>query len=125
MNHLEGPTSESDSILHRLNFLQNFRTARLGQRAVQVIGDVCFGFFVFSVLVFTVIAIVYKPPDPWFQQQRAYNILFNSVRNSTFHPDDTVLITGDDPNVSSSSASLSLPPAINVTSIDETFIAQT
>ena len=122
MNRLEGPTSESESILHRLNFLQNFRTERLGQRAVQVIGDVCFGFFVFSVLVFTVIAIVYKPPDPWFEEQRAYNILFNTVRNSTFHPDDTVLITGDDPNVSSSSASLSLPPAINVTSINETFM---
>ncbi|KAG0622736.1 hypothetical protein M758_3G119700 [Ceratodon purpureus] len=121
MKLLEGPTLESESILDRLNFLQNFRTERLGQRAVQVIEDVCFGFFVLSVVIFTVIAIVYKPPDPWFQGQKAYNSHFNSVGNSTFHPDDSVLITGDDLNVSSISAPdlISLPPAINATSIDE------
>lgn len=117
---LEGPTLESETFLARLNFLHNFRTERLGQRAIQVIGDVCFGFFVFTVLIFTVIAITYKPPDPWLQEQKLYNILFNSVGNSSFHPDDSVLITGDDPNLTSPSTPLpSLPPAINATSLDQ------
>lgn len=120
MTFPEGPTGESENLLDRLNFLQNFRTERLGQRAVQVIEDVCFGFFVVSVLIFTVIAIVYKPPDPWLQEQKSYNVLFNSVGNSTFHPDDSVLITGDDLN--STRAPVSLPPAINVTGIDESSV---
>lgn len=93
---VEGPTLENNE-LDILNFLHSFRTERLGQRAVQVIGDVCFGFFVFTVLLFTVIAITYKPPDPWLQEQKSFNVLFNSVGgNSSFHPDDSVLLTGDD-----------------------------
>lgn len=119
---LEGPNSESESFLTRINFLHNFRTERLGQKAVQVIGDLCFGFFVFSVLILTAIAITYKPPDPWLQEQKSYITFFNSVGNSSFHPDDSVLITGDDdPNLSSPSTALLnfLPPAINTTTLDQ------
>ncbi|XP_024386726.1 uncharacterized protein [Physcomitrium patens] len=128
MKFLEWSTVENEEIeahfLSRLNCLQNFRTERIGQRAVQLIGDVCFGFFVFAVLIVTVIAITYKPPDPWLQEQKAYNILFNSVGNSTFHLDDSVLVTGDDLNVSSTSTPLALPPAINATVFDENSVQE-
>jgi hypothetical protein len=67
-----------------------------GQQMVQIASNVCLGFFVVSVLAFTVIAIIYKPPDPWLQSMRSYNELFASVENSTFQHDDSIIVTGDD-----------------------------
>lgn len=113
---IEGPPPESEPIILRLNFFRNLRTEILGQRAVETIGDVCFGCFVFTVLILTAIAITYKPPDPWLQGQKPYNILFNSMGNSSFHPDDSVLLTGEN-LVTSPPSSLPFPLPINASQL--------
>lgn len=116
---LGGPTFlENQRILERLRFLQDLHVERFGHRAVQVIANVFYGSFFLAVLILTVIAITYKPPGAsWLQQERSYEHLFNSVGNSTFQPDDSILITGDDLNVRSPSSILLLPP-INATAVD-------
>ncbi|XP_058073799.1 uncharacterized protein LOC131222661 [Magnolia sinica] len=69
----------------------------IGQSLIKLISNVCFSFFVFSVLIFTVIAITYQPPDPWLQSSQALTRNFISiVPNSTFQTDDSVLRTGED-----------------------------
>lgn len=68
----------------------------IGQNLIKVISNVCFSFFVFSVLIFTVIAITYQPPDPWLESSKALTRVFTSVENATFQTDDSVLKTGED-----------------------------
>lgn len=116
---LDRPTFlENQEILARLRFLQDLHVERFGHRAVQVIANVFYGSFFLVVLILTLIAITYKPPgSSWLQQEKSYKNLFKSVGNSTFQPDDSVLITGDDLNVSSPSSIL-LPPAIDATAVD-------
>ncbi|XP_077213222.1 calcium ion binding protein [Tasmannia lanceolata] len=69
----------------------------IGQNLIKIISNVCFSFFVFSVLIFTVIAITYQPPDPWLESSKALTRVFSSnLPNATFQTDDSVLKTGED-----------------------------
>ncbi|KAJ0981603.1 hypothetical protein J5N97_009858 [Dioscorea zingiberensis] len=87
----------------------------LGQNIIKLISNLCFSFFVVSVLVFTVIAITYQPPDPWLDSSRAItSSLSDTLPNSTFHTDDSLLTTGEDlvplpPSPSPSSVSADTP----------------
>ncbi|KAL6513739.1 hypothetical protein OROHE_019599 [Orobanche hederae] len=70
-------------------------TDPIGQNIIKLISNVCFSVFVFSVLIFTVIAITYQPPDPW-ESSRALTKVFTQVENATFQTDASVLKTGED-----------------------------
>lgn len=70
-------------------------TDPIGQNLIKLISNVCFSVFVFSVLIFTVIAITYQPPDPW-ESSRALIGVFTKVENATFKTDNSVLQTGED-----------------------------
>ncbi|KAK4408642.1 hypothetical protein Sango_0445200 [Sesamum angolense] len=70
-------------------------TDPIGQNVIKLISNVCFSVFVFSVLLFTVIAITYQPPDPW-ESARALTKVFTEVENATFQTDTSVLKTGED-----------------------------
>ncbi|KAL8546582.1 hypothetical protein ACS0TY_006345 [Phlomoides rotata] len=70
-------------------------TDPIGQNIIKQISNVCFSIFVFSVLIFTVIAITYQPPDPW-ESSRALTKVFTDVENATFKTDNSVLTTGED-----------------------------
>lgn len=67
-----------------------------GQKLIKIISDVCFTFFVLAVLVITVIAITYQPPDPWLESSKAMSKVFSAVENATFKQDDSILRTGED-----------------------------
>ncbi|KAF9596546.1 hypothetical protein IFM89_012277 [Coptis chinensis] len=71
-------------------------TDPIGQNLIKVFSNVCFTFFVFSVLIFTVIAITYKPPDPWLETSNALTLAFTQVENATFKTDTSVISTGED-----------------------------
>ncbi|XP_051131338.1 uncharacterized protein LOC127251617 [Andrographis paniculata] len=70
-------------------------TDPFGQNVIKLISNVCFSVFVFSVLIFTVIAITYQPPDPW-ESARALTMVFTDVENATFQVDTSVVKTGED-----------------------------
>lgn len=70
-------------------------TDPIGQNLIKFISNVCFSVFVFSVLIFTVIAITYQPPDPW-ESSRTLTKVFTEVENATFQTDTSVLKTGED-----------------------------
>ncbi|PKA58264.1 CRS2-like protein, chloroplastic [Apostasia shenzhenica] len=68
-----------------------------GQYLVKVIGNLCFSLFFIFVLVFSIIALTYHPPDPWLQSSKALvNSLSDILPNSTFFIDDSILPTGED-----------------------------
>ncbi|KAK9123348.1 hypothetical protein Sjap_012950 [Stephania japonica] len=71
-------------------------TDPIGQNVVKLISNVCFSFFVFSVLIFTVIAITYQPPDPWLESSKALTRVFTALENATYKTDESVLKTGED-----------------------------
>lgn len=72
-------------------------TDPVGQNIIKLISNVCFSSFVFAVLIFTVIAITYQPPDPWLQSSQALTRNFlSTLPNSTFQTDDSVIRTGED-----------------------------
>ncbi|XP_059287154.1 uncharacterized protein LOC132040516 [Lycium ferocissimum] len=73
----------------------NSTTDPIGQNLIKSISNVCFSVFVFSVLVFTIVAITYQPPDPW-ESSRALTMVFTQVENATFKGDNSVLKTGED-----------------------------
>lgn len=73
----------------------NSTTDPIGQNIIKLISNVCFSVFVFSVLIFTVIAITYQPPDPW-ESSRALTRVFTEVENATFKTDTSILKTGED-----------------------------
>eukprot|EP00249_Psilotum_nudum_P016585 c25895_g1_i1 orf=231-1712(+) len=81
----------------------------LGQQLVKSLSNVCFGFFVVAVLVFTVIAVTYQPTDPWLEPARSISEVLNSVESATFKPDESVLRTGEDFAVSPSVLSFQVP----------------
>ncbi|XP_075490286.1 uncharacterized protein LOC142528903 [Primulina tabacum] len=70
-------------------------TDPIGQNLIKFISNVCFSVFVFSVLIFTVIAITYQPPDPW-ESSRTLTKVFTEVESATFQTDTSVLKTGED-----------------------------
>ncbi|XP_040991842.1 uncharacterized protein LOC121238848 [Juglans microcarpa x Juglans regia] len=74
----------------------NPTTEPIGQNLIKLIGNVCFSVFVFSVLIFTVIAITYQPPDPWLESAPALTKLFTQSENATFQNDNSILKTGED-----------------------------
>ncbi|OVA09334.1 hypothetical protein BVC80_891g12 [Macleaya cordata] len=71
-------------------------TDPIGQNLIKLISNVCFSFFVLSVLIFTVIAITYQPPDPWLESSKALTRVFTEVENATFKTDNSVVKTGED-----------------------------
>ncbi|KAJ6852386.1 uncharacterized protein M6B38_255435 [Iris pallida] len=69
----------------------------VSQRAIKIIGNVFFSVFVFAVLILTVVAITYQPPDPWLQSSISLTkALSQTLPNSTFQNDDSLLKTGED-----------------------------
>ncbi|XP_004296196.1 PREDICTED: uncharacterized protein LOC101292203 [Fragaria vesca subsp. vesca] len=68
----------------------------IGQNMIKLISNLCFSLFVFFVLIITVIAITYQPPDPWLQSAPALTKLFTDSENATFKNDNSVLKTGED-----------------------------
>ncbi|XP_068309560.1 uncharacterized protein [Pyrus communis] len=74
----------------------NRTTEPIGQNIIKLISNLCFSVFVFSVLIITVIAITYQPPDPWLESAPALTKLFTASENATFKNDDSVLKTGED-----------------------------
>ena len=75
----------------------------VSQSLIKAASNVCFSLFVLAVLVVTVVAVTYQPPDPWFQSSAAITTSLSRVLpNSTFLvPDDSLLPTGEDFNSSS------------------------
>uniref|UniRef100_A0A251VKF7 Uncharacterized protein n=1 Tax=Helianthus annuus TaxID=4232 RepID=A0A251VKF7_HELAN len=67
----------------------------IGPNAIKIISNVGFSIFVFSVLMFTIVAITYQPPDPW-ESSRALTKVFTEVSNATFQIDNSVVKTGED-----------------------------
>jgi len=93
------------------------RTEPIGQNLIKLISNLCFSFFVFSVLIFTVIAITYQPPDPWLQSSPALTNLFTQPQNATFHIDTSVINTGEDLTLSPQPS-----PADSTTAVTEAVI---
>lgn len=71
-------------------------TEPIGQHLIKLISNLCFSVFVFSVLIITVIAITYQPPDPWLESTPALTKLFTASENATFKNDESVVKTGED-----------------------------
>ncbi|KAA0055703.1 hypothetical protein IC582_003215 [Cucumis melo] len=71
-------------------------TEPIGQHLIKLISNLCFSVFVFSVLIITVIAITYQPPDPWLESTPALTKFFTSSENATFKNDESVVKTGED-----------------------------
>ena len=87
-------------------------TEPIGQNLIKMISNVCFSVFVFAVLIFTVIAITYQPPDPWLESSPALTKLFTQYHNATFQNDNSVLKTGEDlPELFGIAESPANPPA--------------
>ncbi|CAL5433761.1 unnamed protein product [Camellia sinensis] len=95
----------------------NSTTDPIGQNLIKLISNVCFSVFVFAVLIFTVIAITYQPPDPW-ESSRTLTRVFTQVENATFQTDSSVLKTGEDVATSPVAA----PPNASVVPITESVI---
>ncbi|ONH99017.1 hypothetical protein PRUPE_6G005200 [Prunus persica] len=74
----------------------NPATEPIGQNLIKLISNLCFSVFVFSVLIITVIAITYQPPDPWLESAPALTKLFTESENATFKNDNSILKTGED-----------------------------
>ncbi|OWM73395.1 uncharacterized protein LOC116199292 [Punica granatum] len=68
----------------------------VGQNLIKLISNLCFSVFVFGVLIFTVIAITYKSPDPWLESAPAMTKFFTQSENATFKNDNSILRTGED-----------------------------
>ncbi|CAA6667294.1 unnamed protein product [Spirodela intermedia] len=84
----------------------------LGQHLVKMIGNVCFSFFALSVLIFTVIAVTYQPADPWFDSTKALvsRSFSQTLSNSTFQTDTSLLTTAEDQAAAAPSADATPPP---------------
>ncbi|XP_027347891.1 uncharacterized protein LOC113859280 [Abrus precatorius] len=90
----------------------NSRTEPIAQNIIKLISNLCFSLFVFSVLIFTVIAITYQPPDPWLESTPALTNLFTQSQNATFRIDSSILKTGEDLSPSPQDAPLPFPPPL-------------
>ncbi|XP_047070390.1 uncharacterized protein LOC124678557 [Lolium rigidum] len=93
----------------------------VSQSIIKAASNVCFSFFVLAVLVVTVVAVTYQPPDPWLQSSAAITTSLSRVLpNSTFlHPDDSLLPTGEDFPSTSPSASPSAAAAAQRDTADD------
>lgn len=100
----EPPQSSSASASSRT-------TEPIGQNLIKLISNLCFSAFVFTVLIFTVVAITYQPPDPWLQSAPALTRLFTETENATFKNDDSILRTGEDIVISGVAVSPAISPA--------------
>ncbi|CAL5428677.1 unnamed protein product [Camellia sinensis] len=90
----------------------------IGQNLIKLITNVCFSVFVFSVLIFTVIAITYQPPDPW-ESSRALTRVFTQFENATFQTDTTLLKTGEDLATSAAPPANANPNAVTESIIEK------
>lgn len=83
----------------------------VSQSLIKAASNVCFSLFVLAVLVVTVVAVTYQPPDPWLQSSAAITTSLSRVLpNSTFLvPDDSLLPTGEDFNSSSPTSAVPVP----------------
>lgn len=68
----------------------------IAQNLIKLTSNVCFSVFVFCVLIFTVIAITYQPPDPWLESAPALTKFFTNFQNATYQDDQSVTPTGED-----------------------------
>lgn len=68
----------------------------IAQQVIKGLTNIFFAIFVLAVLILTVIAVTYQPPDPWTQTGKALTEVLSSVRNATFKVDDSVVQTGED-----------------------------
>ncbi|XP_004303583.1 PREDICTED: uncharacterized protein LOC101313231 [Fragaria vesca subsp. vesca] len=73
----------------------NFRPENLGPNAVALFRTLGFGFFVFGVLIFTIIAATYEPEDPLFHPSTKISNFLTSKSNATFKSDNTEAKTGE------------------------------
>ncbi|XP_031492255.1 uncharacterized protein LOC116258918 [Nymphaea colorata] len=73
-----------------------FRPQNLGQNAISVVGNFCFTFFVFGVVIFTIIAATYQPEDPLFRPYTKITSFFTSTSKATFRSDESVPKTAED-----------------------------
>ncbi|KAI3791278.1 hypothetical protein L2E82_05001 [Cichorium intybus] len=87
----------------------------IGQNLIKLISNVGFSVFVFSVLIFTIIAITYQPPDPW-ESSRALTRVFTEVSNTTFLTDNSIARTGED--IGMVAVSPAPPPEAPITQTD-------
>ncbi|KAK9692427.1 hypothetical protein RND81_09G263500 [Saponaria officinalis] len=76
----------------------------VGEDIIKQISNACFSAFVLCVVIFTVIAVTYQPPDPWLQSAPALTRLLSGPRNATFKDDSSLLRTGEDFVLSPASA---------------------
>ncbi|TVU37686.1 hypothetical protein EJB05_11014, partial [Eragrostis curvula] len=132
----DGGSGGEDSPLFRRRGPSSADVAEVpvSQSLIKAASNVCFSLFVLAVLVVTVVAVTYQPPDPWLQSSAAITTSLSRVLpNSTFLvPDDSLLPTGEDFNSSSSPAipaparedpddsasAVSSAPALNATACD-------
>ncbi|KAJ8427833.1 hypothetical protein Cgig2_030096 [Carnegiea gigantea] len=74
----------------------SLRPGNAGQRALALIGNLCFTLFVIGVLMFTIIAATYEPEDPLFHPSNKISTFLTPTSNATFEFDNTVVNTGED-----------------------------
>ncbi|XP_075634894.1 uncharacterized protein LOC142607330 [Castanea sativa] len=100
----------------------NPSTEPIGQNLIKLISNLCFSVFVFFVLIITVIAITYQPPDPWLESAPALTKLFTESENATFQNDNSILKTGEDLTFGKAESPASGPVGVSIT---EAVIAKT
>ncbi|XP_023878613.2 uncharacterized protein LOC111991066 [Quercus suber] len=93
----------------------NPSTEPIGQNLIKLISNLCFSVFVFSVLIITVIAITYQPPDPWLESAPALTKLFTESENATFQNDNSILKTGEDLTLGKAESPASGPVGFSIT----------
>ncbi|KAJ7234006.1 hypothetical protein O6H91_17G045000 [Diphasiastrum complanatum] len=76
--------------------LGGIKSDLLGENALKLTTNACFGVMVIAVVTLTVIAVTYQPPDPWLQPSRFMTKIFTAVENATYQKDGSILITGED-----------------------------
>ncbi|PSR96460.1 Transcriptional activator like [Actinidia chinensis var. chinensis] len=100
----------------------SFQPENLGQEALALIGNLCFGIFVFAVLIFTIIAVTYEPEDPLFHPSTKITTFLTSTSNATFKSDNSVVKTGEDFMAPNQTAFNNF---INITDVDNGVVATT
>ncbi|GFZ12365.1 hypothetical protein Acr_23g0007500 [Actinidia rufa] len=100
----------------------SFQAENLGQEALALIGNLCFGIFVVVVLIFTIIAVTYEPEDPLFHPSTKITTFLTSTSNATFKSDNSVVKTGEDFMAPNQTAFNNF---INITDVDNGVVATT
>jgi len=94
----------------------NLGADHIGQKLIKLTSNLCFSVFVVSVLIFTVTAITYQPPNPWLESAPAFTKLLTQTENATFKIDDSVVKTGEDLQTGTAPA---VPPPADIKPITE------